>query len=160
MTREQLTAISARLAFCPFCGSADVHMEQSEDGRIRIECDNDICMATVCFHAGALFQPSLSMARWNSRKTKSPGVPTLEECMEYIQSDARFLAINPETFFNYYEARGWKLANGCKVKDWKALVRTWAARAPDRSPGKTSRRIENSGSSIDPRIVDDLINQF
>ena len=155
MTREQLLAISARLVGCPFCGSSDVHMDQSEDGRIRIECDNDICMATVCFHAGALFQPSLSMARWNSRKAKSSGVPTLEECCEYIHSDARFRAINPETFFNYYEARGWKLANGCKVKDWKALVRTWAQRS------KTEKAAEaKKPSSISDDLVEKLINNF
>lgn len=152
MTREQLIAISARLVGCPFCGSSDVHMDQSEDGRIRIECDNDICMATVCFHAGALFQPSLSMARWNSRKTKSPGVPTLEELRAYCEE--RRNGIDAQSFIDYYAARGWKLSNGCKVKDWRALVRRWEQLKAQKSAEA------KKPSSIDLEAAENIINQF
>lgn len=32
--------------------------------------------------------------------------------------------VNPEAFFNYYEANGWKVGRN-PMKDWKAAVRNW-----------------------------------
>lgn len=48
--------------------------------------------------------------------------PTLEEVKAYCLE--RNNSINPEKFFNYYEANGWKVGRG-KMKDWKAAVRSW-----------------------------------
>lgn len=33
--------------------------------------------------------------------------------------------VNPERFFDHYEANGWVQGRGKPVKDWKACVRTW-----------------------------------
>lgn len=150
LTNKQLSAISARLIGCPFCGSSDVHMMTGEEGRIRIECDNSACMATVSFHAGALFAPSLSLSRWNSRKMKKTGFepPTLEEVEAYCKE--RRNGIKPQSFIDYYEARDWKLHNGCKVKDWKALVRRWEDLEKKRSPTPKT-------SSIDLEEVEKII---
>lgn len=49
--------------------------------------------------------------------------PTVEEVSAYCQE--RRNTINAEQFVNYYEARGWELKPGQKMKDWKASVRTW-----------------------------------
>lgn len=35
---------------------------------------------------------------------------------------------NVETFFNYYQARGWTTANGRKIRDWKAAMNVWNLR--------------------------------
>lgn len=49
--------------------------------------------------------------------------PTVDEVRAYCQE--RGNTINAEQFVNYYEARGWELKPGQKMKDWKASVRTW-----------------------------------
>lgn len=36
--------------------------------------------------------------------------------------------IKPETFIDFYTARGWKYKGGIAMKDWKAAVRTWEQR--------------------------------
>ena len=155
LTNEQLAAISARLIGCPFCGSSDVHMMTGDDGRIRIECDNSACMATVSFHAGALFAPSLSMNRWNARKDpKRSGEPTIEEVREYCAE--RKNGIDAQTFVDYYSARGWKLSNGCKVKDWKALVRRWEQLQQKQQERMKTRK--TALSSIDPSDVERIMN--
>jgi len=49
--------------------------------------------------------------------------PTVEEVAKYCQE--RGNSIDPDHFVSYYEARGWELKPGQKMKDWKASVRTW-----------------------------------
>ena len=49
--------------------------------------------------------------------------PTVEEVEDYCRE--RDNGIDAEHFIDYYEARGWELSKGRKVKDWKACVRTW-----------------------------------
>ena len=49
--------------------------------------------------------------------------PTVEEIRAYC--DERGNDIDPQHFFDYYQARGWELSKDRKVKDWKACVRTW-----------------------------------
>ena len=64
------------------------------------------------------------------RKRFSP--PTLDEVSAYCME--RGNRIDPQYFVDYYEARGWELKPGQKVKDWKACVRTWEQR--DQNPQK------------------------
>lgn len=48
--------------------------------------------------------------------------PTVEEIRNYVTEN--HYSIDPETFFDYYEARGW-MAGKTPMKDWKAAVRLW-----------------------------------
>lgn len=48
--------------------------------------------------------------------------PTLEEVKNYCQE--RKNSVNPEKWFNFYSAKGWKIGKNT-MKDWKAAVRTW-----------------------------------
>jgi hypothetical protein len=58
-----------------------------------------------------------------SNKERSRFVrPTLEEVTAYCRE--RKNSVDPRRFFDYYEARGWRLRNG-SMKDWKAAVRYW-----------------------------------
>jgi hypothetical protein len=41
-----------------------------------------------------------------------------------------------EHFFNHHEARGWWLARGVKMKDWRAALRTWKRNIPAFAPRK------------------------
>lgn len=70
--------------------------------------------------------------------------PTLEEVRRYCEE--RKNGIDAQYFIDYYEARGWELSKGRKVKDWKACVRTWERNSTSYSkPSKknhTSKRDE------------------
>ena len=48
--------------------------------------------------------------------------PSVAEISSYCQE--RNNNINPEQFYDYYEANGWKI-NRNPMKDWKATVRNW-----------------------------------
>ena len=49
--------------------------------------------------------------------------PTLQDVSSYISSIGS--AVNPEKFYNYYSAIGWKDKNGNQIKNWKAVIYLW-----------------------------------
>jgi len=49
--------------------------------------------------------------------------PTIEEIQAYCYE--RNNGISGQDFFDFYEARGWKLTKGVAMVDWKAAVHTW-----------------------------------
>ena len=49
-------------------------------------------------------------------------LPTLEQVKAYCFNKG--LIIDPERFYNYYEARGWQVGN-TPIKDWQALALNW-----------------------------------
>lgn len=60
------------------------------------------------------------------KKTKVPfSIPSVEEIAEYCIE--RNNGIDPEEFYDHYEANGW-LVGKVPMKDWKAAVRTWERR--------------------------------
>ena len=58
--------------------------------------------------------------------------PSREEIEIYCRE--RQNGIDPDYFFNYYQARGWRLGKE-PVRDWKALIRTWEKQDGDRASG-------------------------
>lgn len=48
--------------------------------------------------------------------------PTLEEVQAYCIE--RGNNVNPETFINFYESKGWMIGKN-KMKNWKACIHTW-----------------------------------
>lgn len=62
-----------------------------------------------------------SFADGSCRFTK----PTVEEIREYCWE--RGNSVDPQRFFDFYEAKGWKVGNQ-SMKDWQAAVRTWEGR--------------------------------
>lgn len=56
------------------------------------------------------------------KKTNRFLKPTIQQLQDFI-SEKKY-SVNAETFFNYYEANGWKVGKN-PMKDWKAAVRTW-----------------------------------
>ncbi len=60
------------------------------------------------------------------KKAAAFKTPTLEEITQYCQE--RNNLVDPERFFNFYEAKGWMVGKN-KMKDWKAAVRTWESEA-------------------------------
>ena len=53
--------------------------------------------------------------------------PSLEEVTGYVRET--FLPVDPEHFYNYYEANGWQMGQN-PIRDWKAALRAWARNAP------------------------------
>ena len=62
--------------------------------------------------------------------------PTLDEIRQYC--DERNNGIDPQSFKDFYEARGWCLTKGVKMKDWRAAVRTWEHRDKPQNENKLS----------------------
>lgn len=51
--------------------------------------------------------------------------PTVADIREYCQE--RGNSIDPQRFYDFYEAKGWRVGNQ-PMKDWQAAVRTWEGR--------------------------------
>lgn len=49
--------------------------------------------------------------------------PTIEEVKAYAERNGKALA-DPERFYDFYEANGWKVGKN-KMKDWRAAFRNW-----------------------------------
>ena len=51
--------------------------------------------------------------------------PTVEEIRAYCRE--RGNGIDPQRFFDFYEAKGWRIGNQ-PMQDWQAAIRTWEGR--------------------------------
>lgn len=63
--------------------------------------------------------------KYIKEETKKFIIPTIEQIKEYCSE--RNNKIDAETFFNYYQSKGWMIGKN-KMKDWKACIRTWEAK--------------------------------
>ena len=57
--------------------------------------------------------------------------PSVEDIRGYCRE--RRNAIDPQRFYDFYEAKGWRVGNQ-PMKDWQAAVRTWEGREPAKPP--------------------------
>ncbi len=60
--------------------------------------------------------------RKNDRASRSAAHPSLDEVRAYCRE--RRNVVDPQTWFDHYEANGWKVGKNA-MKDWRAAVRTW-----------------------------------
>jgi len=63
------------------------------------------------------------MENENENNNNKYKVPSIEEITAYCTQ--RKNKIDPQYFLDYQTARDWKLKGGQKIKDWKAVIRTW-----------------------------------
>jgi hypothetical protein len=63
------------------------------------------------------------MENENENNNNKYKVPSIEEITAYCTQ--RKNKIDPQYFLDYQIARDWKLKGGQKIKDWKAVIRTW-----------------------------------
>lgn len=71
--------------------------------------------------------------------------PSVSEIQAYCLE--RNSSVDPEQFFDYYTANGWKQGAGKAIKDWRACVRTWerrnkAAQTEQVGPAPKAKRYE------------------
>lgn len=68
--------------------------------------------------------------------------PTVEEIRAFCAE--RGNGIDPQRFFDYYEARGW-LIGSQPMKDWQAAVRAWESREPVKPPSPAGAYAKKAG---------------
>ena len=73
--------------------------------------------------------------------------PSVEEVADYCFE--RGNTVNPETFVDFYSAKGWMLGKN-KMKDWKAAVRTWERKEKEQPKTQKSNYVD----SIRNRVTD------
>ena len=93
--------------------------------------------------------------------------PTFEEVKTYIEENG-YTSVDPDRFYAYYEANGWKVGRN-SMKDFKAAVRMWAARDKnDQKKCLAAEKIleneytpEHLKQSEDDslKLLDDLLNE-
>ena len=64
--------------------------------------------------------------------------PKKEQILEYCRSHG--LSVDPQRFFNYYEARGWRLPSG-PVKNWQACLESWEGNRFSDAAGKSAKTV-------------------
>ena len=90
---------------------------------------------------------------------KKSAKPTIEEIKAYCIE--RRNHIDPEKFFDYYEANGWMQGKGKPVRDWRACVRTWernnfdSDRKNQSVPDYMTKQYDESESD-DPESLDEV----
>ncbi len=52
--------------------------------------------------------------------------PTPAEVQAFAKDAA--ISLDAERFVDYFQAQGWRLSNGNRMKDWRAAARNWAKR--------------------------------
>jgi hypothetical protein len=74
--------------------------------------------------------------------------PTIQEIITYCKE--RNNSINPQTFIDHYTGNGWMVGKN-KMKDWKAVIRTWETRGGNN--GQTNR----TGTTPPPIITKEYV---
>ena len=80
--------------------------------------------------------------------------PSVDEVRAYCTE--RGNGIDPESFVDFYESKGWKVGNN-PMKDWKAAVRTWEKRESKVEPRPANKA---SPTSDIPKTVYDKIHNY
>ena len=90
-------------------------------------------------------------------KAASSKAPTREQVREYVHEkgydapdpdNPAFRVLDPDEFFDYYEATGWVRAGGVPIVRWKSVVNTWR-----RKPAPSTRGSRKSGGSGPKRTM-------
>lgn len=97
----------------------------------------------------SVVKESLPTEQEEPKKTARMQKPTQEEVEAYIHEKG--YTVDAATFWNYYEATGWKIGGKAAMKDWKAAVKNWNAR--DKHGGATIYQKKES-------VADDYVSIF
>lgn len=82
--------------------------------------------------------------------TRDKETPTLEEIIAYCRE--RGNNVNPQGFFDYYTANGWRVGNN-PMRDWKAAIRRWETN------GYSNKKAEQSALDRE-RITAEQLNSL
>ena len=117
-------------------------LNTSDVSSMDTECIQSVSVGKVSIGKARLGKARLGKARLDKNnneecekshsKRKRFKPPTLEEVEEYCKE--RNNGIDAQYFIDYYEARGWELSKGRKVKSWKHCINTWEKNNFNRKP--------------------------
>lgn len=99
-----------------------------------------ICNQMQADESGCSRNPIQSEYNTNTNSADKPRrfiKPSVEEIAEYCKE--RQNKINPQSFFDWNESKGWRVGNS-PMKDWKAAIRTWEQRDKAKAPEKPKTR--------------------
>jgi hypothetical protein len=94
--------------------------QEGNPGKVRLELGKSSIDKSI-YNAEVVDEPPPPTKK---RQAKKFVPPTLEEVTAYVQE--KRLNVNPQTFFEYYEAGNWHDGSGKPVKAWKQKCHTWA----------------------------------
>lgn len=94
----------------------------------------------------------------HSRERDKPSLrpPTLGEVTTYCQECRS--RIDPQRFWNHYQAQGWVMGNGAQMTDWKAAVRRWD-KTERSGKGRNPSAETGTGSSIDMEKLHEMLHR-
>lgn len=107
---------------------SDKSIEKEKDIRVKKEREKEKER-----EKDGTMSPSSSLSQ---EKKKRFVKPTVEEVKAYCEE--RGNGIDPQTFIDYYESKGWVVGKNSPMKDWKASVRNWESRRRESRPSTTS----------------------
>ena len=90
--------------------------------------------------------------------------PTREQVRKYVHEkgydapdpdNPAYRVIDPDEFFDYYEATGWVRAGGVPIVRWKNVVNTWRRKPAPRSARKSGPSGAKRAMSVAERVVAD-----
>ena len=68
-----------------------------------------------------------------ARRPSAFSPPSAEEVEAYCRAHEPPLRVDAARFVDYFEAQGWRLSNGNRMRDWRAAARNWSNRERPRS---------------------------
>ena len=93
-----------------------------------------------------------------TKKTTTFKPPTVEEVRAYCRE--RGNTVDPETFVDFYSAKGWMLGKN-KMKDWRAAVRTWEKKEREKPQGRKEvvpKWMERQPDEDEKAAIDRMLN--
>lgn len=107
--------------------SASAERVRKHRERKALQCNNLVTDGNTEIEIEKEIEKDLEIEREKDKekeksKAKKFIKPTLDEIRAYCAE--RNNTVDPEHFYDYYEANGWKVGKNA-MKDWKASVRTW-----------------------------------
>ena len=127
-------------------------LTNNDVSNVDTECIQNVSIGKVRLGKVRLDKNNNGECEKSHSKRKQFKPPTLKEVEEYCKE--RNNGIDAQYFIDYYEARGWELSKGRKVKSWKHCINTW-------EKNNFNKRSSNRNSKEDAiNVVKELMNEY
>ncbi len=100
----------------------DAAAQKSKAGKTKIKTKSNENQTTIKTKSKRKQELELVKEQMLLGEETAASAPLLSEVREYVEAEG--LKIDPEKFWNYYQAVNWTRGKS-QITDWKALARTW-----------------------------------
>lgn len=94
---------------------------------VRSDCEGD----------AELVPPKSSVIKSNREKSRGFAPPSLLDIQSFVKEKG-YRFVNAESFFNFYESKGWMVGKN-KMRDWHKAVAGWEAREKEKHPALSTK---------------------